>query len=332
MAGLTEIFWFFRLRSALLISLSYVISNLFLGCDAGRTARHRALFEEYIAFAFISTEHNHVADEVVYSRVQLPTFKEQRPNPPGSAIQTTAAIVVALATVASVIAQSKDNPKLAVGLVVLSLLVLGWTFASRMIAFVQTRRVLAARNKAARTEHAELLRFARRFAQFTNTGDPTNIQNIIFISCANDPDKCAELCPPDYMRDLSPLFVQHFEIRPSENESQFLRAVQELYGLVGSYNNHYVLEPFERMRRKRWAIVNPSVLHTAMGTANPENPKLGPWLASLPQSHQPDVERRIEDFRERWVSFLDDMKQWLERVSEMFGVGVPVYIERPHKL
>ncbi len=53
----------------------------------------------------------------------LPRFKEQWTRPPGSAVQTTAAIVVALATVFSVIAQSKDNPKLVWALVSLAVLV-----------------------------------------------------------------------------------------------------------------------------------------------------------------------------------------------------------------
>jgi len=257
--------------------------------------------------------------------MSLSTFKEQWTKPPSSTaqagIQTTAAIVVALAAVFAVVAQSKDNPKLAGALVVLSLVVVGLAFGSRMIAFFQVRRVRAVRDKAARAQHSELLRFARRFAQFTNTGDYTNIRPIIFSLCGNNAEKCAELCPPDYMRDLFPLFVQHLEARPSENESQFLLAAQELYGIVASYNRHYVTEPFERMRMKRWAIPHSSLV-----------PELGPWLASLPLGHQDSAGRQIEDSRERWVRFLDDMKQWLEEVNQSFGANLPVWFERPHKL
>ncbi|PYU53186.1 MAG: hypothetical protein DMG48_02845 [Acidobacteria bacterium] len=257
--------------------------------------------------------------------MSLPTLKEKWTKPPASTvqagIQTTAAIVVALATVFAVIVQSKDNPKFAGALVVLALAVVGWAFGSRVIASLQTRRVRVARDSAARTEYKELLRFARRFAQFTNTGDRTNIRPIIFSLCGNNAEKCAELCPPDYMRDLFPLFVQHLETRQSENESQFLLAAHELYGLVASYNRYYVTEPFERMRMKRWAIPNSSPV-----------PELGTWIASLPLGHQESAGREIEDSRERWVRFLDDMKQWLERVNESFGASLPVWFERPHKL
>jgi len=268
--------------------------------------------------------------------MKLPAFKEQWARPSGTAVHaivhTTAAVVVALATVFAVIAQSKDNPRLAWVLVSLTLVTLVWTFGRRVTAFFGTRRVRAVRDKAARAQHHELLRFAKRFAQFTNTGDPSNIRNIILNICGNDSDECDKICPPDYMRELSPLFLQPLERRLSENETQFLLVVQEFYGLVASYNNHYVLEPFHRMRNKRWPISNPSLLHTATGTANSANPQLGPWLNSLPVPRQADAERRIEDFRERWASFLDDFRQWLESISESFGVGVPVYIERPQKL
>jgi hypothetical protein len=69
-------------------------------------------------------------------RVRLPLFKDQQEKPPGTAAQTTAAIVVALATVFSVVAQSKDNPKLAVALVALSSLVFVSTFARRVVTFL----------------------------------------------------------------------------------------------------------------------------------------------------------------------------------------------------
>jgi len=53
---------------------------------------------------------------------------------------------------------------------------------------------------------------------------------------------------------------------------------------------------------------------------------------SLPVNHQGIVGRQIEDFRERWAGFLDDMKKWLEKTSESFGAQLPVYFERPQKL
>jgi len=258
-------------------------------------------------------------------RMPLPTLKEQWTKPPSSTvqagIQTTATIVVALAAVFAVIVQSKDNPKFAGALVVLALAVVGWAFGSRVIVSFQIRGVRTARDKAARAQHSELLRFAKRFAQFTSATDCTNIRPSIFSLCGNNVEKCAELCPPDYMKDLFPLFLQHLEAHPSDNVSQFLLAAQELKGLVASYNRYYVTEPFERMRMKRWAIPNSSLV-----------PELGSWIASLPLAHQDNAGRQIEDSRERWVRFLDDMRQWLEEVNGSFGVKLPVWFDRPQKL
>ncbi len=201
---------------------------------------------------------------------------------------------------------------------------MAWTFGSRAIALFRIRRVRAVRNRAARLEHSELLRFARRFARFANQEDASNLRYIVFSACGNNEEKCLELCPPDYMKDLLPLFVRHLETRPAETEEHFCLAVQELYGLVASYNNHYVLEPFRRMRSGQWVV--------AGRQPDPANPNRGAWLASLSEQNRAYVERQIEDFRERWAGFLDDMRQWLERVNESFGANLSTYFERPQKL
>lgn len=239
-----------------------------------------------------------------------------------AAAQTTAAIVMALAAVFAVITQ-KGDPKFAWSLVALILLVLALTYANRVLAFFQVRRVLAARDEVARQQHPELLRFARRFAQFTNSGDWSNLRYIIANAYSNDPDKCAMVCPPDYMRDLCQFFLQHLETRPPENERQFLLAVQELCGVIASYNNNYVLEPLRKMRLKRWFPA---------GNVSQLTPDAVTWIESLPVNYQESVGRQIEDFRERWAGFLDDMKQWLEKTGESFGPALPVYFERPQKL
>jgi hypothetical protein len=135
-----------------------------------------------------------------------------------AAAQTTAAIVMASAAVFAVITQSKGDPKFAWALLSLILLALALMYGNRVLAFFRVRRLQAARNKAARTHHVELLRFARRFAQFTNSGDWNNLRYVVASAHGNDPDKCAEVCPPDYMKDLCPFFVQHLETRPPENE------------------------------------------------------------------------------------------------------------------
>jgi hypothetical protein len=271
--------------------------------------------------------------------MRLPQLKQQSAKPIGSAhtfIQTSAAVVVALATVFGVIPQSKDNPRpgwagwtLVIFLVLFVLVILG-PFVWRMIAFLRNLMVRIARDKAARAEHFELLKFAKRFAQFTNSGDPSNIWHIIHSSYSNDFEKSERVCSTDYMKDLFPLFAQHLETHLAENEAQFLLATQELCGLIASYNKNYVSETFRRMRDKRWEI--PPTIDPDLGMPRHTNPGLGSWLSSLPPHYQDGVGRQIEDFRERWARFLDDMKGWLESINESFGASLSTYFERPQKL
>jgi hypothetical protein len=243
-----------------------------------------------------------------------------------TAAQTMSAIVMALAAVFAVIFQSKGDPKFAwslVALIALVLLASALMYTNRVLAFFKVRRLLAARNRMVREQSPELLRLARSFAQFANSGDWSNLRYIVFNAYGNNPDKCATLCPPDYMRDLCQFFLQHLETRPPENEGQFLLAIQEWYGIVASYNNNYVLEPLRKMRLKQWSPA---------GNVSELVPDAVTWVESLPVNHQGIVGRQIEDFRERWAGFLDDMKKWLEKTSDAFGTPLPTYFERPQKL
>jgi hypothetical protein len=269
--------------------------------------------------------------------MRLPQPKQQSANTPGSphvALQTSATVIGALATVfALVLAQAKDNPKIVWTLVVvaaLSFLAIIEPFVRRLMAFIQTRRVRRIRDEAARAEHAELMTFVRRLEPFTDSDHPNNIWHIIHSSYANDFEKAERVCPTDYMKDLFPLFARQLETHPPENEKQFLRATEDLCLLIASYNRNYVSESFRRMREKRWELS--PIVDSSRGTSQPANPSHGTWLASLPTHYQESVERRIEEFREVWVVFLDDMKKWLEHVNETFGVSLSTYFERPQKL
>lgn len=68
------------------------------------------------------------------------------------------------------------------------------------------------------------------------------------------------------------------------------------------------------------------------GTSRPADPPMGTWLASLPPTYGDAARPKIEDFRERWVRFLDDVKEWIERVGEELGQPLPSYFERPQRL
>lgn len=249
-----------------------------------------------------------------------------------SLIQTAATLVVAVAAVFSVLAQSKDNPRLAWALIFVALLVAGSTFSKPVIDFVRERKLRTVRNKAAKDHYVELLQFSRRFAKFVASGDPSNLRNIIFNLCDNYIDKHAMICSPDYLREIFPHFQGRITREPPVSAARFYETLSELYCLVATYNRDYVIEPFRRMRSNLWPRI-PSVIERLIEGTDLSKPDLGPWLASFPEQKKDDAVRRIEDFRERWVSFLDDFSQYLENVNESAGLyNLPTYFERPQKL
>jgi hypothetical protein len=271
--------------------------------------------------------------------IELPVLQNSQVEPTGSphnTLQTIAAIVVALATVFSVFTQAQNNPKLAVGLVALSIITMlvigGGPLVARKIKSARIGRVQATRNIVAIGEYDELLRLARQFGKFARSQDPTNILQIIHSSCGNNSEKAAEICPADYISSVFPVFLQQLETHPAENETQLLQAATQLHVVIACFNRDYVSEPFRRMRAKRWTIANPSVVHEALGNTNPGNPNQSNWLLSLPPQYQENAARQIEDFRERWANFLDEVTQWLEHINETFGSNLATWLERPQKL
>lgn len=238
-----------------------------------------------------------------------------------NAIQTAAEVVMALAAVFALFTQSRDS-RLAWALVSVIVLVFALMYGSRVLGFLRIRMFQARRDKMARAQHPELLRFVKQFSQFSNSGDSSNLRYIVFSALGNSPEKCAEVMPPDYMHDLCQFLVQDFETC-SKNVREFLLAVQKIYGYIASYNKEYVIGPFRKMRTEQWQPPAGS-----MGLV-PDTVK---WIESLPPMYRENTERQIEDFRERWVGFLDDVKKWIEKTNDTFGVKMPSYFERPQKL
>jgi hypothetical protein len=89
------------------------------------------------------------------------------------------------------------------------------------------------------------------------------------------------------------------------------RAMSEFRGMVGSYNDDYVLGPLKGL-------------------------KTAQLLSQQPPHSKQHWEEAIEDFRERWVRFLDDLKEFLEKSNndlryEPYHEAISTYFERPKK-
>jgi hypothetical protein len=264
----------------------------------------------------------------------IPAFRQDEPEPPAqsslqTSVQTIAGVVTALA---AVVAQFTSHNRVvwAVALASAAIVVVAGGLGNRLVARLRQWKAKSSRNKVARGQHAELMRFVTRFAQFADAQNQSNIRQIIFTFGGNNEERCREIFPPDYMNGVVPLFVKSLETRPPTNAREFLLALEQLHALIASYNDNYVLEPFRRMRAKRWRL--PPTMDAKLGITRPADPSLGTWFETLPPTFPEAARPKIKDFRERWVRFLDDTTQWIDRVGEELGQPLPSYFERPQEL
>jgi hypothetical protein len=260
----------------------------------------------------------------------IPAFRQYEPESSTSngwhtTVQTIATGVTAAA---AVVALYKNNDRAV--WILTAATVLAVVFASsRAIPLIRTLKTRASRNAVARKQRAELRRVTRRFAQFADAQDQSNIRQIIFMFGGNNEERCREIFPPDYVSGLVPLFVKNLETRPPADVDEFLLAFEQLHALIASYDNNYVLEPLRRMRAKRWRI---PIIDSDLGLSSQPDPPLGDWLASLPPTYPEAARPKIKDFRERWVRLLDDTTQWIDRVGEELNQPLPSHFERPQEL
>jgi len=197
-------------------------------------------------------------------------------------------------------------------------------FGPGLVRFYQASSAQSRRDKFAREQFPEFSELVKRFAQLTDSSDGKSIRNILFYGCGNNQTEFDRLCSPDYLKEIWPHFFARLGKR-SRNEAEFRNALKEFYTLAASYNNNYVLEPFKRMKNKQWMPATTSNL----------TPELKSWLSSLPEHHRTSVEAQIEDFRERWVSYLDDLVPFLDRLHDSLGTSssrIESYFERPSKV
>lgn len=224
-------------------------------------------------------------------------------------IQTIATVVIAIAAViTALIGQPKPSTVWIFSLIaVVAFVVAVYRPATH---FWKEKRRQSVRQDSARKYYPLLMEFARRFNKFTSAGITDNLQYILMEISRNGSMGAGtiRLYPPDYLREIFPLFLMRYETRHTCNADAFIMSVRELYTLVNSYNRYYVCDPLRILRD-------------------------GNWPPQLSEASRKDAERKIEDFRERWVRFSDDFSGFLEKLShEWNDPGIPSFFERPEKL
>jgi hypothetical protein len=210
---------------------------------------------------------------------------QDKPTPPNP-WQVISWVVTAIVATASLITQWKRNRLLAYILVAVAVVAAISTFY-RPLA-VSTRKYLQSlrRNRVARRSWQEFLRVEKRFGAFLNENDTLNLRNIISEIHGRNPDEVSKACGPDYLNDYYGLIHMRHLKKPARTNTAFHLALTELHQMTCSYNRDYVLDPFRRLN----------------GSA---------VLGQLQPHARDHYQERAKQFRERWVRFLDDFKEFL---------------------
>ncbi len=234
-----------------------------------------------------------------------------RPNPPNP-WQIISAVVAALAAVFSVIAHWKESRTIAFVLGVAALLVAASVFYRPMAATVRVRVRNIRRNRVARRSWQEFLRVEKRFGAFLTENDTLNLRNIICEIYGRNADEVSKVCGPDYLNDYYGLIHMRHLKKRARNNTAFHLALTELHQMTCSYNRDYVLDPFRRLN----------------GSA---------VLEQLQQPHAREhYQERMKQFREQWVTFLNDFKEFLDKTNHDLQYDHPeaigTYFEYPKPL
>ena len=241
----------------------------------------------------------------------LPFFQtEPTPSAATNPWQAVASIIIAASAVFSIVAQSKEYPLFAWTLLIIAVIALASVSYRPVLSFLRRQVIRSRRNRVARRVWPEFLRLQNKFGNFVNSNDGSNLRPLLFRICGSNQRELLKLCPPDYLKHFYALIAERHE-EPAKSEEDIALAAEELIGMVSSYNKDYVLSPFERLREQR-------------------------HFRQLPQGWREDDEPDIEDFRERWVQFLDRLQEFLERVNSEMKYdpleALTTYFERPRKL
>lgn len=250
-----------------------------------------------------------------------------------SSLEKAALVVTMLTTVLSFIFQWRQNPWLPLIFSAVALLVAASVLGGPAVRYVRSARARTRRNEFIRSQVPEFRQLVRRFAKFTDPKDGKNLWNVIYYGCSangGDESDFNRLCSPDYLKEVFPLFAEHLDKMPLQDEAEFVDAVKEFYTWATSYNQNYVVEPLKRMNARHW-LAETKQKAGVVGIAEGLVPQLyGPWLSTFNHDGiRTNVESGIADFRERWVGYLDVLQPYLENLQHHLGRNIPTYFERP---
>ena len=205
----------------------------------------------------------------------------------------------------------RGNRLLAFVLGAIALIAIASTFYRPVASSIRRYLLNARRNRVARRSWDELLRMETRFGAFLNNDDRVNLRNTINEICGRNADELAKICGTHYLDDYFGLIhTRHLKNRAKDHATYRL-ALAELRQMVSSYNQDYVLNLFKRLDGS-------------------------PLLEQLQPHAREDYEENMKQFRERWVTFVNAFKEFLDRTNADFRYdyreAFSTYFEHPKTL
>jgi len=137
------------------------------------------------------------------------------------------------------------------------------------------------------------------------------IRDSISEICGRNPDELSKVCGPNYLDAYYGLIHMRHLKKPARTNTAFHLALTELHQMTCSYNWDYVLDPFRRLNGS-----------SVLGQLQPH----------AKESYQ----EKMKQFRERWVRFLDDFKEFLDKTNHALqydhSEAISTYFEYPKVL
>src|SRR5438132_4582388 len=246
-----------------------------------------------------------------YPKAALGLDSPSQAGPPNP-WQIISSVITAVVAVVSLIIQWKGNRVFAFVLVAIALIVAVSVFYRPIAARAHTQMRNLRRNRIARRVWPEFLRVEKRFGTFLNPNDSTNLRYILSEMYGRQEEQVAKLCGPDYLTEYYALFRTRHSKESARAGRPFRFALIELHHMVFSYNQDYVLDPLRRLKSDQVS------------------------LAQLHPGIRESLEERMRGFREKWVRFLDDFNEFVDKTNHDLRYdpreAIGTYFEHPKAL
>lgn len=221
-------------------------------------------------------------------------------------------VVVAVASIPSIVLFQKDYPRLSLTLLLLPAIALVWALGPSIRTGIGQALALLRHQLLAWRNTESLRSFAARFSQFVDPNRSDTLRDIAFRISGNNWEETYKIIPPNYIHDWFHCFQVDLESRIFRFR-RFARLTQHFTWIVNRYNQDYVLRARAKLRQYYQFPSSPQSL-----------PEIPADQIGRPQEYEikqlsDHYRDELDFFRERYVRFLYDLQQWLNNLNNKLG-------------